>query len=151
MAVYAAYFLFTVYELDWNLQRAGHAYSDLGVPLDVVDGGLQSRFRKLTVRFHPDKVGPGTDRDAANDYYIRLKHARDIILDPAKRFAYDRFGPDVLGECQSCITVRDYTQQALLGVLYTYGPLFLILLAANTLGFLKDGAYVSTTAPGCRF
>jgi hypothetical protein len=141
MAVYAAYFLFTVYELDWNLQREGNAYADLGVPLDVMDGGLQSRFRKLTVRFHPDKVGPGTDRDAANDYYIRLKHARDIILDPAKRFAYDRFGPAMLDECQSCITVRDFTQQALLGVLYTYGPILLVLLAANTLGFFKDGAY----------
>ncbi|KAF2475936.1 uncharacterized protein BDR25DRAFT_253586 [Lindgomyces ingoldianus] len=141
MLIYAAYFAFIIYEIDFNLQRASNAYNDLGVPVNVGESGLQSRFRKLTVRFHPDKVGPNVDQEAANNYYVHLKHARDTILDPAKRFAYDRFGPDVLHQCQQCLTVRDYTSHALLVVLYTYGALLIFLVGANALGFFKDGAY----------
>ncbi len=102
---------------------------------------MNSRFRKLTIRFHPDKIAAGIDRDAANAYYIHLKHARDIILDPAKRFAYDRFGPDILRQCQSCITVRDYIDSALLSALTNYGALLVLLIGANALGFAKDGSY----------
>lgn len=141
MAIYVAYFAFLVYEVDFYLQRDSNAYNTLGVPITVDDAGLASRFRKLTVRFHPDKVGPNVDRDRANDYYVHLKHARDIILDPAKRFAYDRFGPDILRQCSHCLTVKEYVNHALLVVLYTYGALLAFLLGANALGFLKDGAY----------
>jgi hypothetical protein len=141
MAIYAAYFLFTIYEVDHGLQQASNAYNDLGVPVAVDESGLASRFRKLTVRFHPDKVGPGVDRDKANDYYVHLKQARDVILDPAKRFAYDRFGPDILRQCTHCVTVREYTMHALLVVLYTYGALLIFMFGANALGYLKDGAY----------
>lgn len=141
MAIYVAYFAFIIYEVDFNLQRSSNAYNDLGVPITVDENGLASRFRKLTVRFHPDKVGPNVDRDRANDYYVHLKHARDIILDPAKRFAYDRFGPDILRQCSHCLTVKEFTNHALLVVLYTYGALMAFLFGANALGFLKDGAY----------
>ncbi|ORX93672.1 hypothetical protein BCR34DRAFT_235365 [Clohesyomyces aquaticus] len=142
MTIYAAYFIFIIYEIDFNLQRASTAYHELGVPVDVTESGLQSRFRKLTVRFHPDKVGPNVDQDAANNYYVHLKAARDIVLDPVKRFAYDRFGPNILRTCgQQCLTVRDYTNHQLLVVLTTYGALLVFLVGANALGFLKDGAY----------
>ena len=141
MAIYVAYFAFIIYEVDFELQRKSNAYHDLGVPINVDDGGINSRFRKLTVRFHPDKVGPNVDRDKANDYYVHLKHARDIILDPAKRFAYDRFGPDALRQCNNCLTVKDYVNHSLLTVLYTYGALLVFLFGANALGYLKDGAY----------
>ncbi|KAJ4338759.1 hypothetical protein N0V87_003674 [Didymella glomerata] len=140
IAIYLAYFAFTIYEVDFNLQRSSNAYNDLGVPINVDESGLNSRFRKLTIRFHPDKIAPGIDREAANAYYIHLKHARDVILDPAKRFAYDRFGPDILRQCQSCITMKDYLDSALLSGLTNYGVLLVFLVGANALGFLRDGA-----------
>ncbi|KAF2714257.1 hypothetical protein K504DRAFT_473355 [Pleomassaria siparia CBS 279.74] len=141
MLMYAAYFVFTIYEVDYSLQRSSNAYNDLGVPIDVDDSGLQSRFRRLTVRFHPDKIGPKVNREAANNYYVHLKNARDIILDPAKRFAYDRFGPDILQRCTQCLTVREYVMHAVTVVLTTHGALLIFLFGANALGFLKDGAY----------
>jgi curved DNA-binding protein CbpA len=113
----------------------------LGVPINVDDNALNSRFRKLTVRFHPDKLGPNVDRDAANAYYIHLKHARDIIVDPAKRFAYDRFGLDIFKQCPSCLTIKEYTDSALKTAAVNYGALTIFLVAANALGFLKDGLY----------
>lgn len=141
MAIYVAYFAFTIYEVDYELQRSGHLYSDLGVPLAVEDAALQSRFRKLTVRFHPDKVGPSIDREKANDFYVYLKHARDIIADPVKRFAYDRFGPSILNDCPKCLTVHEYTDHAALTIAVTYGAWLAILVGANALGFFKDGSY----------
>lgn len=141
IAIYAAYFAFTIYEVDFNLQRSINAYNVLGVPIDVDESALNSRFRRLTLRYHPDKVGPKVDRELANDYYVYLKHARDIIVDPAKRFAYDRFGPDIFAQCQTCLTVKEYTDSGLLTAGTTYGALFIILIGANALGFLKDGAY----------
>ncbi|KAH7394511.1 hypothetical protein BKA66DRAFT_523847 [Pyrenochaeta sp. MPI-SDFR-AT-0127] len=141
IAIYAAYFAFTIYEVDFNLQRSSNVYNDLGVPIDVDESGINSRFRRLTIKYHPDKVGPNIDRDRANDYYVFLKHARDIVLDPAKRYAYDRFGPDIFAQCQTCLTVKEYTDSALLAAGTTYGALLIILIGANALGFLKDGSY----------
>lgn len=141
IAIYAAYFAFTIYEVDFNLQRSSNVYYELGVPINVDESGLNSRFRKLTVKYHPDKVGPDIDRNAANNYYVHLKHARDTILDPAKRFAYDRFGPDIFAQCQTCLTIKEYTDSGLITAATSYGALFIILVGANALGFLKDGSY----------
>ncbi|KAI4706207.1 hypothetical protein J4E89_008940 [Alternaria sp. Ai002NY15] len=141
IAIYAAYFAFTIYEVDFNLQRSSNAYNDLGVPLDVDESALNTRFRRLTIRYHPDKIGPNVDRERANDFYVHLKRAKDIIMDPVKRFAYDRFGPSIFAQCQSCLTIKDYTDSALLTTATTYGVLFIILVGANALGFLTDGSY----------
>ncbi|KAF2864671.1 hypothetical protein BDV95DRAFT_532495 [Massariosphaeria phaeospora] len=141
ITVYLAYFGFTIYEADFHVQRQSHAYRDLGVPVDVDDSALQRHFRKLTVRFHPDKVRAGGDREQASEYYVTLRHAKDIILDPAKRFAYDRFGPDVLEQCSKCLTVKEYVDNGLITAATMYGALLLVLIGCNALGFLKDGAY----------
>ncbi|KAI0588616.1 Membrane associated DnaJ chaperone-like protein [Pyrenophora tritici-repentis] len=141
VAVYAAYFAFTIYEVDFNLQHRSNAYNDLGVPIDVSQSALNTHFRKLTLQYHPDKIGRNVDRDTANDYYVRLRHAKDIILDPAKRSAYDRFGPWILENCQRCSTISDYTNHGLLAATTNYGVLTIFLFGANALGFLTDGAY----------
>ena len=47
MSVYAAYLLLNIYEVDRDIQAAGNLYQDLGVPVDVDDRALQSRFRRL--------------------------------------------------------------------------------------------------------
>ncbi|KAF2128007.1 hypothetical protein P153DRAFT_432422 [Dothidotthia symphoricarpi CBS 119687] len=141
IAIYAAYFLFTIYEVDFNLQRSGNAYNLLGVPIDVDESGLNSRFRRLTIKYHPDKVGAGVDRELANNYYVHLKQARDVILDPVKRFAYDRFGSEIFGRCQTCLTVKEYVDNALVTTATNYGAIFVFLIGANALGFLKDGSY----------
>ncbi|KAF2820198.1 hypothetical protein CC86DRAFT_118266 [Ophiobolus disseminans] len=141
IAIYIIYFAITIYEVDFNLQRSSNAYNELGVPLDVDESGINSRFRKLTIRFHPDKAGPGINKEQASAYFVHLKTMRDIILDPAKRFAYDRFGLETVEQCRSCLTVKDYVDNALLSAVTSYGALLVILIGANALGFLKDGTY----------
>jgi curved DNA-binding protein CbpA len=141
IAIYFAYFAFTIYEVDFNLQRSSNAYNELGVPIDVDESGINSRFRKLTIKFHPDKIAAGVDRDLANQYFVHLKSMRDIVLDPAKRFAYDRFGPEIFAQCRNCVIVKDYVDNALLSAATTYGALLVVLIGANALGYLTDGSY----------
>lgn len=138
MSVYAMYMLFTIYEVDLDLRTSGNLYRDLGVPLDVDDRGINTKWRRLNIQYHPDKVEG--DQMAANNYYVHLKNAKDVLIDPVKRFAYDRFGNDVF-ECQSCITILDYERYALGGRLLQGVSIAVALMAANTLGYFKDGAY----------
>ena len=41
------YLLYTLYEADWIIRRAGDFYNALGVQLDVGEKELNSRFRRL--------------------------------------------------------------------------------------------------------
>jgi curved DNA-binding protein CbpA len=141
IAIYFAYFAFTIYEVDFNLQRSTNAYHQLGVPIDVDESGLNTRFRKLAVQFHPDKLRKATpiQRELASQHFVRLTAMRDVVLDPVKRFAYDRFGPDM--KCNNCLTIADYVDTQLLTTGITYGAIFLFLVGANALGYFADGAY----------
>ncbi|KAF1955289.1 hypothetical protein CC80DRAFT_594466 [Byssothecium circinans] len=142
ICIYAAYFAFTIYEVDFNLQKSSNAYNDLGLPIDVDENALQKRFRKLTIMYHPDKVKGGErERERASAFYVHLKDMRDIVLDPAKRFAYDRFGPDIFRQCTKCVTVKEYVDNSLLTAVGTYGVLLVMMVGSNALGFWKDGAY----------
>lgn len=48
------------------------------------------------MQYHPDKISSSTDRAAAERFYVHLQLARDTLVDPIKRFSYDRFGPSML-------------------------------------------------------
>ncbi|KAI8933812.1 hypothetical protein NX059_009515 [Plenodomus lindquistii] len=143
MAIYTTYFAFTIYEVDWNLQRASNAYSVLGLPIDADESAINRRFRRLTMQYHPDKIGPDVDAGQANDFYVHLLASRDVILDPVRRFVYDRFGPALVAQCPptTCITVKDYLFRGLAETLAVYGALFGMLVGVNALGFMREGAY----------
>ncbi|KAL2351485.1 hypothetical protein BJ546DRAFT_852636 [Cryomyces antarcticus] len=140
IAVILAYLLYTIYEADWQIRQAGDFYQALGVSPDVDDKALQSRFRRLTVLHHPDKIALSDKRPAAEAYFLHLKQARDTLIDPAKRFAYDRLGSDML-ECKHCSTIRDYLDFGAKSIYpyYVGGGLFMILL--YFLGHAQWGPY----------
>jgi hypothetical protein len=138
IAVVTTYLLYTIYEADWELRRAGDFYQDLSIPHNASDRDIKSRFRRLAAIHHPDKVGP--DAPDAQDYFVHLKLAQDILLDPAKRFAYDRFGPQI-ATWQHCSSIRDYLAQGLQSVLpyYVIGAIAMYIL--GLLGYLDWGKY----------
>jgi hypothetical protein len=45
--VIAAYLLYTIYEAGWEIRRNGSFYTDLGVPFDVGEKAVRSKFRRL--------------------------------------------------------------------------------------------------------
>jgi len=64
-------------------------YEILGVERAASDSDLKSAYRKLAMKFHPDK-NPG-DADAEHRFK-EISEAYEILKDGDKRAAYDRFG-----------------------------------------------------------
>ncbi|EKG13887.1 Heat shock protein DnaJ [Macrophomina phaseolina MS6] len=140
VSVVLVYLCYTIYEADWELQRQGNFYQALGVPVDASERTIQSKFRRLTVLHHPDKVSSAEARPAAERYYVYLKLARDTLADPAKRFAYDRFGPEML-EWKHCITVADFIMHGLQRHAPSYLGGGVVMIMLGMLGYFGQGRY----------
>ena len=109
MIVIIAYLFYTLYEADYWVRQKGDFYQDLGLSPEAGEKAVKSRFRRLAALYHPDKISTEDPvaHSAAEAYFVNLKSAQDTLSDPVKRFAYERFGPDVL-KWQHCKTIRDY-------------------------------------------
>lgn len=148
--VIGLYLLYTIYEADWELRRGGSFYTSLGVPFDASEREIKSRFRRLAALHHPDKVshlsssgGNGDFNSAfdAGDFFIHLKTASEVLTDPARRFAYERFGPDIVG-WRHCATLRDFVWRGLqTQVIPHYGLAAAGLYGLGLLGYLEFGRY----------
>jgi molecular chaperone DnaJ len=64
-------------------------YETLEVERSASEGELKTAFRKLAMRWHPDR-NPG-DKDCEHKFK-EINEAYDILKDPDRRAAYDRFG-----------------------------------------------------------
>src|SRR5713101_5451373 len=64
-------------------------YEVLEVERSAGDGELKSAFRKLAMKWHPDR-NPGDKNSEAR--FKEINEAYEILKDPDKRAAYDRFG-----------------------------------------------------------
>ncbi|UWZ84027.1 molecular chaperone DnaJ [Occallatibacter riparius] len=64
-------------------------YEVLGVSRTASDQELKSAYRKLALKFHPDR-NPGDH--AAEEKFKEASEAYQVLCDPDKRAAYDRFG-----------------------------------------------------------
>ena len=64
-------------------------YEVLGVAKDTSADDMKKAYRKLAVKFHPDK-NPGDK--SAEDKFKELGEAYDVLSDEQKRAAYDRYG-----------------------------------------------------------
>jgi molecular chaperone DnaJ len=64
-------------------------YEVLGVTRSASDGEIKSAYRKLALKYHPDR-NPGDH--AAEEKFKEAAEAYAILADSDKRSAYDRFG-----------------------------------------------------------
>jgi curved DNA-binding protein len=67
-------------------------YDTLGVKRNASDEEIQRSYRKLAMKYHPDK-NP-TSRKEAEERFKELNEAYAVLSDPEKRKQYDTFGKE---------------------------------------------------------
>src|SRR3954464_9644169 len=64
-------------------------YSVLGVERTAADDDIKKAYRKLAMTYHPDRNGGSKE---AEERFKGITEAYDVLRDPQKRAAYDRYG-----------------------------------------------------------
>lgn len=68
-------------------------YDILGVNRDASDAELKKAYRRLAMKYHPDRNSDDAD---AMDRFKEAKQAYEILKDPRKRAMYDQYGHDAV-------------------------------------------------------
>jgi curved DNA-binding protein CbpA len=68
-------------------------YETLGVARDASADEIKKAFRKLALKWHPDRHKD--EKAAAEEEFKKVSEAYEVLSDPEKRKKYDRFGKDL--------------------------------------------------------
>ena len=68
---------------------AADFYTTLGVERTAADDDIKKAYRKLAMTYHPDRNGGAKE---AEEKFKEITEAYDVLRDPQKRAAYDRYG-----------------------------------------------------------
>jgi molecular chaperone DnaJ len=66
-------------------------YDVLGVPKNATDDDIKRAYRKLAMKYHPDR-NQGDEAKRAEEKFKEAKEAYEMLSDAQKRAAYDQFG-----------------------------------------------------------
>lgn len=70
-------------------------YEILGVARDASPEEIKKTYRKLAMKYHPDRH-QGDDKLEIEEKFKEFKEAYEVLSDPQKRSAYDRYGHEGL-------------------------------------------------------
>ena len=67
-------------------------YRILGIQKNSDDGAIKKAFKKLSLKYHPDKNRD--NEEAAKKEFVKVAKAYETLIDPEKRKIYDQFGEE---------------------------------------------------------
>ncbi|KAJ7621558.1 hypothetical protein DFH06DRAFT_1305802 [Mycena polygramma] len=137
--VVLGYLIYTL--IDTSNSMLPNYYEILGVPPTADDTALKLAFRQFAKKFHPDRVGPQGEA-----LFIRVRDAFEALKNPTVRFAYDRFGPDVLNWTH-CSTVGEYLRHGLTQSIGYHVVTGAVLVFWTAIGETSPVAFDPRTSP----
>src|SRR2546423_4572730 len=73
------------------MSQPGDYYALLGVARDAGEAEIKKAYRGLAMKHHPDRVA-AAEKAAAEEKFKEITEAYEVLRDPEKRAAYDRYG-----------------------------------------------------------
>lgn len=86
-------------------------YEILGVAKDAPLGEIKSQYRRLALKYHPDRVD-ANQQVAANEAFKKISEAHSVLSDAAKRAYYDRILRFTNRSSSSADSKSSYTTEA---------------------------------------
>ncbi|ORX35945.1 DnaJ domain-containing protein [Kockovaella imperatae] len=134
--------LFVCGYLVWSFFNSGGVkpdqnwYTLLAVSRDAEDERLKTAFRTLSRTYHPDRAGGGDE-----SRFILIRQAYETLSDPIKRYAYDRFGPDIV-LWKECKTVKDFIYAGIVRSVGFYIFSGGVMVLITVIGRVQQTSYV---------
>jgi DnaJ-related protein SCJ1 len=106
----------------WQVQCNNNFYELLEVPRDASEADIKRAFRKLSLKYHPDK-NPGNEEAAST--FKQINRAYEVLSDKDKRQVYDQQGYDGLERLERGGDQRQKGPQARADIWVTLEELYL--------------------------
>lgn len=75
-----------------NQFQSDDYYEVLGVPKFASDKDIKKSYRKLALKYHPDKVKDEKDKEEAEKIFVAVNEAYGVLSDEEKKQIYDKYG-----------------------------------------------------------
>jgi len=67
-------------------------YNVLSVPRNATASQIKSAYRKLALKYHPDRQSTPEEKERCSRVFVKIGNAYEILADRERRAEYDRFG-----------------------------------------------------------
>lgn len=75
---------------------AENFYQILGVKKNATESEIKKAFKKLSIKYHPDKHKDEKSKAIAKEKFVKIANAYDVLSDPEKKLAYDSGGEEAV-------------------------------------------------------
>jgi len=73
-------------------QQNEDLYETLNLPRSATQSQIKTAYRKLALKFHPDRQSTPEEKHKCSDIFTSIGNAYEVLSDKHRKVAYDRYG-----------------------------------------------------------